>query len=87
MEKVTFEEVKANFIKALEEVGVGPEKLQRFINGEITVGDLEFCNAISLHIEQRMIDIYPDWQGFIDSDSINTIWEYNKRALNEESKE
>lgn len=87
MKKVTFEEVKENFIKVLEEVGISSEKLQKFIKGDITVSGLEFCNAISLHIEQRMIDIYPDWQGFVDSDNINTIWEYNKDALNKESEE
>lgn len=87
MKEVTFKQVKDSFIKALVSLGVEQDKIDKFINGYILVRDLELCTVASIYIEDQMINEYPNWQGFVDNDSINTIWEYNKVALSEAVKD
>lgn len=80
--KITFEDVKSSFEKALRKLGVEEEKIYGVIHENAAIKTLELCNNASLYIEVYMQAIYPKWRGFIDSDTINTIWEYNKDSIN-----
>lgn len=87
MKKVTFEQVRDSFYEALVRLGVEEDKIIKFIEGETTIKDLELCLVTSLCVENQMLNEYPNWQGFVDSDTINTIYEYNKVALSEDVKD
>lgn len=87
MKKVTFEQVRDSFYEALVRLGVEEDKIIKFIEGETTIKDLELCLVASLCVENQMLNEYPNWQGFVDSDTINTIYEYNKVALSEDVKD
>lgn len=85
--RITFEDVKSSFEKALRKLGVDEEKIYSIINENAPIKTLGLCNNASLYIEVYMQAIYPKWRGFIDSDTINTIWEYNKDSINNNENE